>query len=162
MKLPSVQKCIATFDKAENLQRQKIKTLEANLKEAQTKLGEILELRVQFDNTLPYEQQVKSRNTPVILSRLKLSRFLARPEIANANRRSYIRRSNKVTLREAIAKVTRFQPLSRKQILRAVKREGYRFSGKNPMNCLNILYAGGFTNFGGKFQAVVNEIPPSC
>jgi len=61
---------------------------------------------------------------------------------------------NALSLKEAAQKVTSARPLTKKEILAGVKKIGYRFGAKDPMNSLNvILYTkGNFKNEGGKFS----------
>ena len=61
---------------------------------------------------------------------------------------------NKLTLRAAIAEATKARPLTKAEILTAVKKLGYQFASKNPVSSLNaILYRDRqFKNTGGKFS----------
>ena len=60
---------------------------------------------------------------------------------------------NKMSLKEAVQKVTSVRPLTKPEILKAIEKIGYRFAAKDPMNSLNVvLYTkGNFKNQGGKF-----------
>lgn len=64
------------------------------------------------------------------------------------------RMENTLSLKEAVRKVTSVKPLTKKEIMAAVARIGYRFAAKDPMNSLNvILYTkGNFKNQDGKFS----------
>ena len=61
---------------------------------------------------------------------------------------------NSVSLKQAVVRATLKKPLKKEEILRAVRRAGYRFSGKDPMNSLNVaLYTrGNFRNQNGLFS----------
>jgi hypothetical protein len=64
------------------------------------------------------------------------------------------RRRNGLSLREAVTQVTRNRPLTKPEILEAVRRIGYKFSTSDPMNSLNaMLYAPAnkFRNKDGRF-----------
>ena len=69
-------------------------------------------------------------------------------------RRPLPRIKNPMSLRAAVNKVTRGRPLTKKEILKAIGKLGYRFATKNPMNTLNAtLYANKqFKNQNGKFS----------
>ena len=64
------------------------------------------------------------------------------------------RTRNEMSLKEAVMQVTKEKPLTKPEILEAIKKIGYRFSAKDPMNSLNVtLYTkGNFKNAGGKFS----------
>jgi len=67
------------------------------------------------------------------------------------------RRRNGLSLREAVVQVTRSRPLTKPEILEAVRRIGYKFSTSDPMNSLNaMLYAPAnkFRNKDGRFAVV--------
>lgn len=69
-------------------------------------------------------------------------------------RRTGGRRRNGLSLRAAVAQVTKSRPLSKAEILGAVQKLGYKFATKDPMNSLNaMLYAPAnkFRNQNGKF-----------
>lgn len=73
--------------------------------------------------------------------------------IARAGRRAR-RAANKLSLREAVLRVTRNRPLSKQEILQAIQKIGYKFATKDPLNSLNaMLYAPAnkFRNQGGRF-----------
>jgi hypothetical protein len=61
---------------------------------------------------------------------------------------------NRVSLRQAVVEVTLKKPMKKEEILRAVRKAGYRFTGKDPMNSLNVaLYTkGNFRNQQGLFS----------
>ena len=65
------------------------------------------------------------------------------------------RARNKLSLREAVTQVTTNNPMSKSEILAAIKKLGYRFTAKNPVNSLNtVLYSHQqFKNVKGKFSA---------
>lgn len=62
--------------------------------------------------------------------------------------------ANALSLKEAVRKVTAARPLTKKEILQAIDKIGYRFAAKDPTNSLNVvLYTKGqFKNDGGKFS----------
>lgn len=64
---------------------------------------------------------------------------------------------NAISLRSAVAQVTKDEPLTKAQILVAVKKLGYKFGASNPIPSLNtVLYTKPkFKNVDGKFS------PPS-
>ena len=69
-------------------------------------------------------------------------------------RRGGGRRRNGLSLRAAVAQVTKSRPLSKAEILGAVQKLGYKFATRDPMNSLNaMLYAPAnkFRNLNGKF-----------
>ena len=63
------------------------------------------------------------------------------------------RAKNTMSKTAAILKATAAKPLPKAEILEAVKKLGYKFTAKNPMNALSAtLYADKrIKNFGGKF-----------
>jgi hypothetical protein len=66
------------------------------------------------------------------------------------------RATNAMSLKEAVTRVTRNKPMTRPEILQAIKKIGYKFTAKDPMNSLNVtLYTkGNFKNDNGKFSPV--------
>jgi len=68
------------------------------------------------------------------------------------------RAHNTMSLKEAITRVTKNKPLTKPEILEAIKKIGYRFAAKNPMNSLNVtLYTkGNFKNANRKFSPLKN------
>ena len=64
------------------------------------------------------------------------------------------RSRNPISLRSAVIEVTRAEPLSKAQILTAVKKIGYKFGVPNPLPSLNtVLYTNPkFKKIGGKFS----------
>jgi hypothetical protein len=65
------------------------------------------------------------------------------------------RAANKLSLKEAVIESISKAPLSKEDILLAVKKLGYRFASKNPVNSLNALLYGKkpkFKNTDGKFS----------
>ncbi|MBA4147894.1 MAG: hypothetical protein H0X66_07235 [Verrucomicrobia bacterium] len=62
--------------------------------------------------------------------------------------------TNPMSLKAAVRKVTSARSLTKKEILQAIGKLGYRFSAKDPMNSLNVvLYTKGqFKNDSGKFS----------
>ena len=48
-------------------------------------------------------------------------------------------RRNSVSLREAVIAATKSRPLSKEEIMDSIKKQGYKFTGKNPMNSLNVV-----------------------
>lgn len=71
-------------------------------------------------------------------------------------RKAAARLANKLSLREAIVQATQAKPLTKLEILAAVKKLGYRFATKDPMNSLGatLYIPKQFKNVGGKFSAV--------
>lgn len=79
----------------------------------------------------------------------------ARPVTA-APRRGGKRLANSMSLVEAMRKATSVKPLTKPEILAAIKKLGYQFESSNPMNSVNVkLYTRGlFTKKpGGRFLA---------
>ena len=81
--------------------------------------------------------------------------------VATASKRSPVqgrpRAENSMSLREAVARVTKNKPLTKPEILKAIQKIGYKFTAKDPMNSLNVvLYTpGNFKNNGdGTFSAL--------
>ena len=64
------------------------------------------------------------------------------------------RARNAMSLKEAVTRVTRSKPMTRQEILEAIKKVGYKFTAKDPMNSLSVtLYTkGNFKNRNGKFS----------
>ena len=64
------------------------------------------------------------------------------------------KRKNSMSLKEAIFRATRARPLTKPEIVEAVAALGYRFTGKDPMNAINVqLYTKGqFERQGRKFS----------
>lgn len=62
--------------------------------------------------------------------------------------------ANPMSLKEAVRQVTTARPLTKPEILEAIKKIGYRFQAKDPTNSLNVvLYTKGqFKNQSGKFS----------
>ncbi len=63
--------------------------------------------------------------------------------------------ANSLSRRETVVRALSKRPLTRQEILVAVQKLGYRFSGKDPMNSLGaLLYAknSGFKNENGRFS----------
>ncbi len=64
-------------------------------------------------------------------------------------------RRSPMSLKVAVAKVTASKPLTREEIVEAVQKIGYRFTGKSPIASLGAVLYGNksaFKNVGGKFQ----------
>ncbi len=59
-----------------------------------------------------------------------------------------------MSLKEAVTRVTRTKPMTRQEILEAIKKAGYKFTARDPMNSLSVtLYTkGNFKNQNGKFS----------
>jgi len=76
----------------------------------------------------------------------------ARSAGARAGRPKRIK--NPMSLKAAVMQATKSKALDKPEILAAIKRLGYRFTAKDPVNSLNtILYTGKvFKNQGGKFS----------
>src|SRR5262245_50139785 len=49
------------------------------------------------------------------------------------------RARNEMSLRDAVAQVTRNRPLTKPEILEAIQKIGYKFSTDDPMNSLNAM-----------------------
>jgi len=66
-------------------------------------------------------------------------------------RRSFKRAKNEMSLKEAVLRVTKSRPLTKAEILSAVRKTGYKFTAKAPLNSLNTLLYGSknFKNHGG-------------
>jgi hypothetical protein len=64
------------------------------------------------------------------------------------------RLKNKLSLKEAVRRATAAKPLTKPEILAAIKKLGYRFAAKEPINSLNVvLYSKRqFKNQSGKFS----------
>ncbi len=64
------------------------------------------------------------------------------------------RTKNRLSLKAAINEVTKAKPLTKPEILTAVKKLGYKFGSDKPINSLNVvLYSNRqFKNSGGKFS----------
>ena len=58
---------------------------------------------------------------------------------APAARKALTRFGNPMSLKTAVVKVTTGHPLTKPEILAAIKKIGYRFSGKDPMNSLSVV-----------------------
>lgn len=73
-----------------------------------------------------------------------------------ARRGGRARVRNKMSLKEAVLQVTRAKPLARQEIITAVKKIGYKFRTKDPLNSLNmVVYSSkAFKNLGGKFAPI--------
>ena len=79
------------------------------------------------------------------------SRTIAEQSSARGGR---VRAKNTMSLKEAVTRVTRNKPMTRNEILEAIRKIGYKFTAKDPMNSLNVtLYTkGNFKNDKGKFS----------
>jgi hypothetical protein len=69
-------------------------------------------------------------------------------------RRAGKRAANSMSLVEAMRKVTSAKPLTKPEILAAIKKLGYKFASANPMNSINVkLYTRGLfvKRAGGRF-----------
>jgi hypothetical protein len=64
------------------------------------------------------------------------------------------RPKNELSMKEATVKALSDKPLTRSELLEAVLKVGYKFSGKNPLNSLStLLYSDKtFKNHDGKFS----------
>jgi hypothetical protein len=78
------------------------------------------------------------------------------PRVAPAPARARpSRHDNPMSLRSAILQVTKSKPLTKKDILSAVQKLGYRFDTKDPMNSMGVILYGRnpkFRNQNGKFS----------
>lgn len=72
---------------------------------------------------------------------------------AAAPKRRAKRAKNALSLREVVLSVTKDAPLSRQDLLKAVQKNGYVFTAKDPLNSLStLLYSDkGIKNYDGKF-----------
>ena len=73
----------------------------------------------------------------------------------NSTPRHWGRASNPMGLRDAVIQVTRLRALTKQEIFEAVKRLGYQFGGKDPLNTLGVILYGKhprFRNDGGRFS----------
>jgi hypothetical protein len=61
---------------------------------------------------------------------------------------------NPMSLKAAVTQVTKDKPLTKPDILAAIKKLGYQFTAKDPVNSLNtVLYTGkAFRSQGGKYS----------
>jgi hypothetical protein len=67
------------------------------------------------------------------------------------------RLQNPMSLKQAMIKATQPKPLSKPEILTGVRKLGYQFAGKNPMNSINVqLYTKGQfkKHSGGRFSPI--------
>lgn len=99
--------------------------LEKRLHEIASALGEIT----------PRSQHLPATNTP--------------------EQRGVRRRGGGLSLRDAVLQVTSRGPLTKEEILNAVKQLGYRFSTNNPLNSLGVILYGKnpkFSNQSGRFS----------
>lgn len=79
------------------------------------------------------------------------------PRVVKTQKRGRGRAINALSLREAVAQVTKDKALTKKEILKAIEKIGYKFTARVPMNSLNVaLYTpGNFKNNGdGTFRAL--------
>jgi transposase len=86
---------------------------------------------------------------------IPLSRRAASGRAEGLKRRQLPKRiANPMSLRAAIVKVTSESPKTKAEILKSVKKLGYRFSGKDPMNSIGVVLYGKpkFKNENGKFS----------
>ena len=83
-----------------------------------------------------------------------LSNQVSAAPVVAAKRKAVARVVNKLSLREAIVQATQARPLTKLEILAAVKKLGYRFATKDPMNSLGAtLYnPKKFKRVNGKFS----------
>lgn len=116
----------------------------------------LLEEKAELQNRLTQIDQVLE-GKPVAAQRgPKPTRAARAPKAPRAPRKPVPRLQNKMSLREAVTKVTSAKPLTKKEILEGVKGLGYRFASKDPMNSLSVmLYTSKhFKNDGGKWRPV--------
>jgi hypothetical protein len=74
---------------------------------------------------------------------------------SSSRRRGGRRPSGGLSLRDAVLQVTSRGPLTKEEILSAVKQLGYKFSTNNPLNSLGVILYGKapkFKNDGGRFS----------
>jgi len=78
-----------------------------------------------------------------------------RPAPASSPQASRVGRiKNPMSLKASVTQVTKDKGLTKPEILAAIKKLGYRFTAKDPVNSLNtVLYTGkAFKNQAGKFS----------
>lgn len=80
---------------------------------------------------------------------------VAKPTTSPKARKGAARAKNDLSLREAVLKVVSAGPKTKQEILDGVKKLGYRFGGKDPMNSLGVILYGKpkFKNDNGKFSS---------
>jgi hypothetical protein len=88
--------------------------------------------------------------------KLPRGRRAALPPAAPVRRRRRTRVKNAMSMREAIRKVTSVKPMTRKEILVAIRKIGYKFNTKDPLNSIGVyLYNKRFfKSANGKFSPV--------
>lgn len=77
------------------------------------------------------------------------------PRAAPPTTRSRTRPENSLSLKSAILQVTKSRPLTKKDILSAIRKLGYRFATNDPMNSMGVILYGKnpkFRNQNGKFS----------
>src|SRR6185295_682398 len=87
----------------------------------------------------------------------RINRALSSLDASRRNRAHAFRHRparNSMSLKEAIVRATSARPLTKPEIYQAVEALGYRFTGKDPMNAINVqLYTKGqFKRHGRKFS----------
>jgi len=73
---------------------------------------------------------------------------------ARASKKGRKKAKNPMSLKKAVIKVLGKNSMSKPEILSGVKKIGYQFTGKDPMNSLSVLLYSNkslFKNYGGKF-----------
>lgn len=106
---------------------------------------------VQLHRQLTNEKkQLEARLTRIHRALASLDAPRGKRSVAVPKRQS----RNGMSLREAIVQATRARPLTKPEIHEAVEALGYRFTGKDPMNAINVqLYTKGqFKRQGRKFS----------
>lgn len=61
------------------------------------------------------------------------------PKVPRRGGRAGKRARNSMSLRDAVRKVLASGPLTKPEILTAVKKAGYKFTASNPMNSINVV-----------------------
>src|SRR5437868_14592561 len=90
---------------------------------------------IQLHRQLSSEKRhLEERLAPINRALSPLDSQLSKPSAALARQQA----KNSMSLREAIFRATSARPLTKPEIFEAVEALGYRFSGKNPMNAINV------------------------
>jgi hypothetical protein len=72
------------------------------------------------------------------------------------------RGGNPMPLRDAVIQVTARRAMTKEEIVEAVQRLGYRFTGKDPLNVVGVVVYGknpAFRNEGGRFSPIGRTAP---
>lgn len=118
---------------------------------------------IDLRNSLLKEKATLENRLRQINSALGESGSISQPEqtttssipTSSSRRRGGRRPSGGLSLRDAVLQVTSRGPLTKEEILSAVKQLGYKFSTNNPLNSLGVILYGKapkFKNDGGRFS----------